>query len=73
MSVLEHEIKVSGRDWSMLTRKLNLVRFFDQYERMHSEGDADASELAERADELQITDEEWADYYAAKEKEQVNF
>lgn len=52
-----------------LTRKLNLVRFFDAFERMHSESDVDASELAEREAELKVTPEEWDEYRAAKDKE----
>lgn len=54
--------EVPKRDYRALTRKLNLVRFFAAYERMNSESDVDPSELAERERELQVTEQEWAEY-----------
>lgn len=59
--------------YAKLTRKLNLVRFFEAYERMNSESDVDPSELAEREHELQVTDAEWDEWRESKEKAEAQF
>ena len=51
------------------TRKANLARFFRDHDRMHSEGDVDPSEMAEREAELQPTDEEWAGWRESRRRE----
>ena len=51
-------------DFSKLTRKINLVRFFVEME----DSNSDPSYLAEREHELGITPEEWQEYRDSKKR-----
>lgn len=45
----------------------DIDKFFDDLERVHSEGDRDPSEMAEREKELGITQADWRRYEEKRE------
>lgn len=47
--------------------------FFCDFDRLHSESDVDASELAEREKELGITQDDWDSWRESKEKAEAQF